>query len=250
MHKEKSLTNNFVAVMQPYLEKINLIFSLEQILNFNQLGNAMLSDPMYPSVSKIFTVEEIALKHFLDSIIPIKFAFDAFQKSNQIVDLGTGAGFPLLPLAIMFPNKSFLGVDSRQKSVEFVARMAKKVGLNNVAVKHVRIEELGQNPEFREKSDMVICRALSALRTLLEYTMPLTRVGGYCFYYKGPKLDKELAEAANALKTFSVNESDMVFYSLDEPSIPFSRGYLQIQKKHPVPLKYPRKNGLPAAKPL
>ncbi len=244
------MNKDFVAAMQPFLEKIDLTLTPEQVFNFDQLGNSMLNDPIYPSVSKIFTVEEIALKHFLDSIIPIRFAPDAFLKSNRVVDLGTGGGFPLLPLAIMFPDKKFLGVDSRQKSVEFVARMAEKVGLSNVAVKHSRIEELGQNPEFREKADMVICRALSALRTLLEYTMPLTRVGGYCFYYKGPKLDEELAEAVNALKAFSVNDSDMVFYSIEEPEVPFSRGYLQVQKRKPVLPRYPRKNGLPTAKPL
>ncbi len=244
------MDNDFVAEMQPYLEKLEIMLTAEQKYNLNLLGSSMLQDPIYPSVSKIFAVEEIALKHFLDSIIPIKFAPDAFLKSNRVLDLGTGGGFPLLPLAIMFPEKRFLGVDSRQKSVEFVARMAEKVGLSNVAVKHSRIEELGQNPEFREKADMVICRALSALRTLLEYTLPLTRTGGYCFYYKGPKLDAELSEAENALKTFMVNKSDMVFYSIEEPDVPFSRGYLQVHKKKPVLPKYPRKNGLPTAKPL
>lgn len=244
------MNHDFVGAMQPYLEKLQIDFSAEQQLKFNLLGRSMLEDPLYPSVSKILSVEEIAIKHFLDSIIPLKFSPEAFAKANSVVDLGTGGGFPLLPLAIMFPDKKFLGVDSRQKSVDFVARMAEKVDLNNVAVKHSRIEELGQDPKFREQADLVICRALSALRTLLEYTLPLTRNGGYSFYYKGPRLEEEMSEAANALKVFGILPSELQFFVVEEPEMPFSRGYLQVLKTKPVPAKFPRKNGLPTAKPL
>ena len=242
--------SNFTRFMQPWLQKLQLELTSEQEHRFELLGKNMLADPIYPSVSKIFEPEEIALKHFLDSIVPLKFSPDAFLNSRRVVDLGTGGGFPLLPLAIMFPDKNFIGVDSRQKSVEFVARMAEGAGLSNVKTRHARIEELGQNPEFREKADLVICRALSAIRTLLEYTLPLTRNGGYSFYYKGPKLDQELEDARNAMKIFQVNSDQLKFFALEEEDFPFSRGYLQILKKNAVSAKYPRKNGLPASRPL
>lgn len=244
------MNKDFVLAMKPWLEKLGLEISAPQQHQFSLLGCAMLEDPIYPSVSKIFSVEEIALKHFLDSIAPIIFSPPAFKNSSSVVDLGTGGGFPLLPLAIMFPDKKFLGVDSRQKSVDFVARMAEKTGLKNVSILHSRIEELGQNPVYREKSDLVICRALSALRTLLEYTLPLTKTGGYSFYYKGPRLEEELALAAGALKIFGVTDQDLKFFALEGEQMPFSRGYLQVFKRKPVSGKFPRKNGLPTTKPL
>ncbi len=244
------MNQTFTSFMVPFFPALGFNLTAEQQILFDRLGNAMLEDSFYPSVSKIFAPEEIAVKHFLDSIIPLKFAPEAFKNAKRVVDLGTGGGFPLLPLAIVFPEMRFLGVDSRQKSVEFVARMAEAIGLRNVKVKHSRIEELGQDAEYREKSDLVVCRALSAVRTLLEYTLPLTRNGGYCFYYKGPKLDDELRDAAEALQMLAVAPEQMRFFAVSEPEFPFSRGYLQIHKTKTVAAKYPRKNGMPAAKPL
>lgn len=244
------MSAEFTAFMKPFVEKLGLPLTEEQLYQFDLLGKNMLADSMYPSVSKIFSPEEIAMKHFLDSILPLKFAPESIVKALKVLDLGTGGGFPLLPLAIMFPDKKFLGVDSRQKSVEFVARMAQQTGLNNVSVEHSRIEELGQNPKHREKYDLVVCRALSAICTLLEYTLPLTRVEGFSFYFKGPKLDEELKEAANAMKVLGVAKADYQLWILEEEFLPFSRGYMQVHKKQVTPNKYPRKNGLPTAKPL
>jgi 16S rRNA (guanine527-N7)-methyltransferase len=236
--------------MQPYLQNLGLKLTNWQIEKINLLGNSMLADPIYKSVSKIFEPEDIALKHFLDSIAPLKFDLVCWKKAEQVVDLGTGGGFPLLPLAIMKPECRFLGVDSRQKSVEFVARMAEATGLENVRVKHARIEELGRDSQHREKNDLVICRALSAVRTLLEYTLPLTRDGGFSLYFKGPRLEQEIADAATAMRELGVAEGQLSFYELSEPEIPFSRGYLLVEKKNSVPAKYPRKNGLPSSRPL
>lgn len=244
------MSHDFVNLMQPYLDGLGLKINKHQIDQLNALGNSMLADPLYPSVSKIFDPEEIALKHFLDSIAPLKFNLPCWEKAKTIIDLGTGGGFPALPLAVMLPHCKILGVDSRQKSVEFVARMANSIGLKNVGVKHSRIEELGRLPEFREKTDLVICRALSAVRTLLEYTLPLTRVGGYTLFYKGPKLDLELQEAEGAMKALAVTRQQLSFFQLDEPELPFSRGYLLVEKKQPVSDKYPRKNGQPSSSPL
>lgn len=240
----------FVSLMQPYLDALGIVLSQTQIEQFDLLGNSMLEDPLYPSVSKIFEPMDIALKHFLDSIAPLKFDIPCWKKPKKIIDLGTGGGFPALPLAIMLPDSKILAVDSRKKSVDFVERMAKAVGLKNVSVKHSRIEDLGRETEFREKTDLVVCRALSAVRTLLEYTLPLVKNMGYAFYYKGPKLDQEILEAGNAMQALFIGKKQISFYQLGEPQLPFSRGYLLVEKKRAIAEKYPRKNGLPSASPL
>ncbi|MGM0598863.1 MAG: 16S rRNA (guanine(527)-N(7))-methyltransferase RsmG [Candidatus Rifleibacteriota bacterium] len=241
---------NFESYMQPWLSKLGIEVAPRQVALLNSLGESMLSDPLYPSVSKISTPEDIALKHFIDSLAPLALGTKIFKSSKKIMDLGTGAGFPVLPLAVVLPEVDFVAVDSRLKSVEFVDRMALNIGLKNIRVVHSRIEELGQNKKYREQSDLVICRALSAVRILLEYTLPLTKVGGYSFYYKGPKLEKEVAEAENALKQLGIKKSDVKIFQLLEPELPFSRGYLQIKKTKPTAGKFPRKNGTPASKPL
>jgi 16S rRNA (guanine527-N7)-methyltransferase len=237
------------SYLQSYFAGLGLLPSPQQYQQLQLLVDVMLADPLYPSVSKIFDRQEIALKHILDSLAPLSFNLPLW-KSSRIIDLGTGGGFPCLPLAIFLPASAFLAVDARQKSVEFVARMSGKIGLNNVAVRHARIEDLGRDGELREKSDLVVCRALSAVRTLVEYTMPLVRNGGWTFYYKGPKLDEELAESVNAFEAFRIDPADAEILRLNAVQMPFERSYLAIRKNHPVPDKYPRKSGLPASKPL
>lgn len=239
-------TSEFI---KPWVEKLKLDLSESKLELLDALSEAMLADPLYKSVSKIFEPEEIAVKHFLDSLLPLCFRHPLWNSKN-ILDLGTGGGFPCLPLAIALPNSNFTAVDGRQKSVDFVARMAKFIGLNNVKTIHSRIEDLGQDKEHREKYDLVVCRALSSVRVLVEYTLPLTLNGGWSFYYKGPKLDEEIAEASNALKLLEVDPNNIEIYRLMPPEIPFERNFVAIHKTRTVMAKYPRKAGTPLSKPL
>ncbi len=237
------------TLLSGYLVDLNITLTGEQLQKLEALLDHMLLDPFYPSVSKIFAKEEIAQKHFLDSLAPLSFAFTDWR-SSKFIDLGTGGGFPCLPLAIALPDCTFLAVDSRRKSVEFVARMADSIGLRNVSVMHSRIEEVGRNPDCREKYDVVVCRALSAVRTLVEYTLPIARTGGSVFFYKGPRLTEEMNESANAFKQFSIGRESISEYSLLPPLLPFERNYVRIEKNSSVPARFPRKSGLPASKPL
>ena len=241
--------NNIGRIIAPYLERIQISLTDDHIDRLNALASAMLADPLYKSVSKILDLEEMALKHFLDSIAPMTFRLPVW-KSRTIVDLGTGGGFPCLPLAVLLPESRFIAVDARQKSVEFVARMAEAVGLTNVSVKHSRIEDLGRDPLFREKADLVVCRALSSVRTLVEYAIPLVKTGGWTFFYKGPKLEEELSESVNAFLALEINEGDVEIYHLNDSELPFERNFVAIKKSRPVSDRYPRKCGIPASKPL
>lgn len=240
----------FSLLMKPWFDGLNMSFDSHCLAKFDELGVAMLNDPLYPSVSKIFAIEEIAQKHFLDSVAPLGLGLPCFRGQPKIFDLGTGGGFPAIPLAIVFPDSNVTGIDSRAKSADFVKRMADNLALKNLDSKHARIEEVGHDPAFREQADLVVCRALSAVRTLLEYALPLVKPGGYALFYKGPRLDQELADAANALKVMNIKASDMQFKSIKPPLLPFERGFLLIKKTVATSPKFPRKNGVPASNPL
>ena len=235
--------------IKPYTDRLKIKLEDSQIEKLDCLAENMINDPLYKSVSKIFDVEEMAIKHFLDSLLPLCYSLPLW-KSQKILDLGTGGGFPCLPLAIALPESRFTAVDGRQKSVDFVARMAKSIGLTNVETIHSRIEDLGQEEFHREKYDLVTCRALSSVRVLMEYTLPLTKNGGFSFYYKGPKLDEELSEASNAIKLLGVESENIEIYRLLPPEIPFERNFISILKTRSVAAKYPRKAGTPLSKPL
>ena len=241
--------NSVIRVVEPYIEKLALPLNRQQLEQLQLLSVLMQQDPLYKSVSKISEPEEIAIKHFLDSLVPLGLAPEIW-KAADIIDLGTGGGFPCLPLAVALPQSNFVAVDSRQKSVDFVARMAEKAGIKNVKVRHARIEDLGRDREFRERYDLVVCRALSAVRILVEYTLPLLKNGGQAFFYKGPKLEQEMLEAVKAFNVFGVAAPDIELLSLVPPEVPYERNFVRILKRHPVPAAYPRKAGLPASRPL
>ncbi|MBR4328839.1 MAG: 16S rRNA (guanine(527)-N(7))-methyltransferase RsmG [Candidatus Riflebacteria bacterium] len=235
--------------IKPYTDKLKIKLDDVQYEKLDLLAENMINDPLYKSVSKIFDTEEMAMKHFLDSLLPLCYSLPLW-KSQSILDLGTGGGFPCLPLAVALPKSHFTAVDGRQKSVDFVARMAKSIGLTNVDTIHSRIEDLGQDKAHREKYDLVVCRALSSVRVLAEYTLPLTKNNGWSFYYKGPKLDEEISEASNAFKILGVDSNNIEIFRLLPPEIPFERNFISILKNNNVPAKYPRKPGTPLSKPL
>lgn len=238
-----------IRAIAPFVERLGLPLDQQQLRRLQILADLMRQDPLYRSVSKISDPEEIAIKHFLDSLAPLGRVSEVWH-SKKIVDLGTGGGFPCLPLALALPESQFVAVDSRQKSVDFVARMAEKAGINNVTTRHARIEDLGHDREFREQADLVVCRALSAVRILVEYTLPLIKNGGQALFYKGPKLQQEMYEAENALQKFFIATSDLEVFSLLPPDVPYERNFVRIYKRRSVPALYPRKAGLPASRPL
>lgn len=247
--KQEMIESGISLIVQDYLKALGINAEKDKLSQLDFLVKTMLEDPLYPSVSKISEIGEIATKHILDSLAPLTFKLPLW-KAGKIIDLGTGGGFPCLPLAVFLPEAEFVAVDARKKSVDFVARIAEKTGLKNVKVYHSRIEDLGRLSLFREKSDLVVCRALSAVRTLIEYMLPLVKNGGHALMYKGPKLDEELADSSGAFNAFAVSEEDLTLLRLAPPELPFERNFLVIHKTRIVSDKYPRKSGLPTSRPL
>lgn len=231
------------------LTNIGIRLSPDQMFRFAKLKDTLLSDELYSSVSKV-PAGEIEMKHFLDSLLPVAFFSEVWASAGNILDLGTGGGFPALLLALVFPEKTVHAVDSRDKSVEFVHRMKTAMGLKNLIPIKSRAEELGRQAEYRERADLVVSRALAEYRILLEYCVPLVKIGGHALFYKGPRLQLEMQAATTAQKCLKIEPGDVTVREMGPPAIPFSRSYILLRKKFPTPVGYPRRNGIPASKPL
>lgn len=190
--------------------------------------------------------DEFIKKHFIDSICCIP--YEQYRKAASVVDVGTGAGFPGMPLAILSPDKEFLLIDSLNKRVKIVNEIAGELGLKNVTAVHGRAEELARIKEYREQSDICVSRAVSRLSVLSEYCLPFVKKGGWFAAYKSSDSAEEIASAHNALgklggKIMSVEETDMTRFGI-------SHSIVFIKKTMNTPKTYPRKAGTPEKNPL
>ena len=191
------------------------------------------------NLTAITEPEEVAKKHFLDSLAALRYLSDG----AMIADVGTGAGFPSIPLLIMNPTLNFTLVDSLQKRVTFLEEVLKTLGLRAVCV-HARAEEFGRDPKARAQFDATVSRAVASLKVLLELTVPLLRVGGRAYCYKGDVKD-ELPAAKSALHLLHCS-AEVVPVEADYGA----RTLVICTKNAPTPAAYPRKPGMPSRKPL
>lgn len=235
--------------------KINKFLSNDKLQKFTILTKILLEDKgaFYKSLSNILSKEDIELKHYLDSLTILALQLDCWQSesnSSKIIDIGTGAGFPAVPLAIAMPFAKITAVDSKNKSYTFVQNLINQLNLKNLNVICERAENLGHDQLHRENYDITISRAVSNISTLLELMAPLTKVGGYIIMYKGPNYEEELLKAKNAISLLNLSASNIQVCTFAQPQIPFTRCFIIIKKNNHTPNKYPRKVCLPFSKPL
>lgn len=185
--------------------------------------------------------ETIILKHFIDSLHFIKL-FP--QKPFKLLDIGSGGGFPAIPIQIIYPVSQIFAVDSIGKKVNFLNESAKKVGLDNFCAIQSRAEDLPQS--FLESFDYVTARAVSSLNILSEYCIPYLKIGGKFVAYKSKTAKEEIEQAKNAIKILGGEIIDIIEYKLDD----FERNLIVIEKIAKTPIQYPRKAGLPKKAPL
>ena len=201
---------------------------------------AMLADwNTRVNLTAITEPEDVAKKHFLDSLAAAPY----LKQGASIVDVGTGAGFPGLPLLILRPDLKVTLIDSLQKRLVFLEAVLKELKLNAELV-HARAEDAGQNPKYREMFDVALTRAVSALPILCEFTLPLVKVGGKSIAYKGDSAE-ELAASTNALAVLHATAERVII-----PSDYGARELVIVTKNEATPKQYPRKAGTPAKKPL
>ncbi len=185
------------------------------------------------------------ISHYIDSLSVS--TYPHYKDAKKVLDIGSGAGFPGIPLKIVFPKTALVIVESRQKRAHFLELVITKLGLSGVIVSNQRVEEFGQNQKNREIFDIVLARAVASLNVLLEYAIPLLTIGGRFIAYKGRKKDLEIEEARPALVEFGAELEEVL--SLDiEPGK--DRSLVVIRKLSPTPAKYPRRQGMPGKRPI
>lgn len=202
------------------------------------------------NLTGITAYDEVYVKHFLDSVLIRKLPeFDnLIRQRGRVIDVGTGAGFPGLPLAICYPMMEFVLCDSLQKRLTFLAEVVNQLGLKNVTLVHGRAEDLGQNPNFRGQFDAVVSRAVARLNLLMELVCPFLVRGGVAFCYKGPQVVEEMPDALRAAKVLKSEIGELVVYDL--PSAAGSRTIVPILQRGMMSKIYPRKAGVPQKNPL
>ena len=183
-------------------------------------------------------------RNYLDCVAPLA---GEFPEARTAADVGSGAGFPGIPLSIMLPEVRFTLIDALARRVEFLNAVIDRLGLNAEAL-HLRAEDAARQPELRERFDLTVARAVAPMNVLCEYMLPLTRVGGRVLALKGPGLEEELEQAERALKTLG-GEIERV-QLLEIPGRDWNHRAAWITKSAPTPEKYPRRAGMAEKRPL
>ncbi|GGC94881.1 ribosomal RNA small subunit methyltransferase G [Thalassobacillus devorans] len=198
------------------------------------------------NLTAITDEEGVYLKHFYDSITAA--FYHDFTKPLNICDVGAGAGFPSLPLKIVFPQLKVTIVDSLQKRITFLNHLAHELELSDVAFYHDRAENFGKNSKFRESYDLVMARAVARMAVLSELCLPLTQKDGLFMAMKGPNLSEELEDAQLAIRTVGGEVAEVHTFELPEENS--ERNIALIEKRRKTPKKYPRKAGVPNKTPI
>lgn len=189
---------------------------------------------------------DVVLKHFVDSLTCLRGGW--LDGEHQVLDLGTGAGFPALPLALVRPDLQMIAVDATRKKAEFVSRAAAALGLTNVQALAARAETLGRDPAHRDRYDRVVTRAVAPLPVLAELALPLLRVGGLLVAQKGPLAPEELEAGTRAAAEVGGEVRHIDAFAL--PVTGDARTLVVVGKTAVTPERYPRREGVPTRKPL
>ncbi|WP_188207419.1 16S rRNA (guanine(527)-N(7))-methyltransferase RsmG [Alkalibacillus aidingensis] len=228
------------------LKEYGIELTDEQVNQFNVYYETLVEWNQKMNLTAITDREEVYLKHFFDSITAA-FYYD-FTKPLSICDVGAGAGFPSIPLKIVFPHLKVTIVDSLKKRMTFLNHLADQLGLSDVAFYHDRAETFAQNKKFRESFDLVTARAVARTSVLSELCLPLVKVGGSFVMMKGANFSEEMEKGNLSIKTMG-GEWDKV-HQLFLPVENSERNIAIVQKKRKSPKKYPRKPGTPNKEPI
>lgn len=238
------MEKEFAIKLKELLNKIELDINELQIEKFYSFMNLLLEWNEKINLTAITEENEIILKHFVDCL-----TIQKYMKNNEkIIDIGTGAGFPGIPLSIMNEKSEFTLVDSLNKRINFINEVKEKIDLKNVFTIHSRAEDLGQNRIYREKFDIAVSRAVANLSVLLEYLLPTVKVGGKVICMKGSQIEDEINNAGKALKELGGEIKKIEEFYLPETDM--KRNIIIIEKNKITPSKYPRKAGMPMKQPL
>lgn len=234
----------FFERMQEKSSFLGVRFCVKQLEQFFEYMELLIEWNEKMNLTAIIEPEEIILKHFIDSITILK----DIEDNSRVVDVGTGAGFPGIPLSIMNPTLKITLVDSLNKRLIFLQEVVNKLQLKNVEIVHARAEEFGQNKKYRESFDVATSRAVANLSTLSEYLVPLVKVGGKVVSMKAADAQQEINDAKKAIEVLGGAIEKIDEFNLPQSDI--GRTVITIRKQKQTPNKYPRKPGTPSKEPI
>ena len=231
--------------------KINIEISDDQINCFEKYYELLIEKNKVMNLTAITDKEDVIVKHFIDSIALIPYLLDKGININnklKIIDIGTGAGFPGLPLKIMMPDVKLTLLDSLNKRVSFLNEVIDELKLKDIEALHGRAEDYASDNKYREKYDICVSRAVANLSTLSEYCIPFVKEDGFFISYKAGESEEEINNSKNAIKILGGKINKVEEFVL--PGTDVSRVFVFIRKQELTDKKYPRKAGVPAKKPL
>ena len=236
--------NEFYIEFTKKLQEIEITLNEEQQNQFYMYMNLLIEWNQKINLTAITEPKEIILKHFIDSLTILK----EIKNDSKVIDVGTGAGFPGIPLKIANPSLNIVLLDSLNKRINFLNEVIEHLKLKSIETIHARIEEVGKNEKYREQYDVVTSRAVSNLNVLAEYMLPLTKLGGKCICMKGAEVEEEIENSKNAINLLGGKILKVDTFELANENI--KRNIVIIKKEKNTPNKYPRKSGTPAKEPL
>ena len=234
----------FKKVLYEKVKKIGIELKEEQLEKFYLYMNILLEWNEKINLTAITNEEEIILKHFVDSLTINKY----IEEGKSIIDVGTGAGFPGIPIKILREDLKVTLLDSLNKRINFLNEVIEKLDIKNIECIHGRAEEFGKNKNYREKYDFATSRAVANMSTLSEYLIPFVKVGGKVLAMKGDKAEEELEEAKKAIKLLGGKVENIDNFYLPDSDI--KRSIIIIKKIEKTERKFPRKPGMPAKEPI
>lgn len=227
-------------------EQLHIEYSQKMLDTFQQYMLGVLEWNEKINLTAIKDKEGFIKKHYIDSLLC--YGFKEVNEAESIIDVGTGAGFPGVPLAIVFPEKQFILVDSLKKRLTIIDELCSKLGIGNVQTVHGRAEDLGHDKRHRQKYDLCVVRAVASIAVLAEYTLPFIKVGGNLLAYKSAQVDQELEEGRKAIRILGGEFLTEKAVKIDD--LEMDHKILVISKIKNTPAQYPRKAGTPSKEPL
>ena len=226
------------------LNTFNIELNEEKLNKFEIYLNELIETNKNFNLTRIVDEKDVLEKHFLDSLIINKY----INSNDKVIDIGSGAGFPGIPLKIFLDNINILMVDSVNKKVDFINKIISELNLENALAIHERAEDLAHNMNYREKYDVAVSRAVANMSTLAEYLIPFVKIDGKIIYIKGPNIKDELNNSKNAINILGGKVEDIYEYKL--PNLEQIYNIIVIKKVKSTNSKYPRKAGIPNNSPI
>lgn len=227
-----------------YMKTVEIDLTEKQVEQFYQYMVLLLEWNEKMNLTAITEPIEIIIKHFVDCSTIIK----EIKENKKIVDIGTGAGFPGIPIKILIPEIEITLVDSLQKRINFLENVIQELGLTKINLIHSRVEDLAHDKRYREQFDIIVSRAVAPLNVLLEYTLPFLKIGGIAICLKGSNVEEEIGKSEKAFKILGgevISKKEIILPELNLP-----RNILEVEKKKVTPKTYPRKAGKPSKEPI